>query len=95
MQRGTPEARSSTRTTSAPAGVTRSRWRRRSRENQAGRTRCAWRSRETSPLSTGPRRTRKTLSRLTWPKSIALSALSVHRDPDGNLGGTGQLLDDA
>jgi hypothetical protein len=55
------------------AGGTRSRWRRRSRGNRDRRTRCAWRSRETRQLSTGTRKTRKTLSRLTWRASTGTS----------------------
>ena len=68
--RGVP-GRSSTPTTSAPAGSTRSRWSRRSRATPARTIPSAWRTRATPRSSTGPRRIPKSPSRSILPRSTA------------------------
>ena len=76
---GTPAGRSATRTTSGPAGSTRSRWSRRCRVTPARTTRSAWRTRATPRSSTGPRTTPKNPSRSTWPRSTASWPRSARR----------------
>src|SRR6266540_5985569 len=76
--RGAP-GRSPTRMTSAPAGSTRSHWRRRLSVTRGGTTRSVSSSRAAHRSSTGPRTSRKSPGRSAWPRSTAGCTPSARR----------------